>query len=47
MIALGFFIENNFDFLAGQMCNVGGIINNTGIINFFGEGNTMSQLEGK
>ena len=46
MIALGFFIENNFDFLAGQMCNVGDIIN-TGIINIFGEGNTISQPEGK
>ena len=48
MIALlVFFIVNIFDFLAGQTCTVGDIINNTGIINIFGEGNTISQVEGK
>ena len=36
-------------FFAGQICNinVGDIINNTGIINILGEGNTISQQAGK
>ena len=40
-------IALDFHPLAGQICNVGDIINNTGIIKIFGEGNTVSQLEGK
>ena len=44
MAALG---SHKYAILIGQMCNVGDIINNTGIINIFGNRNTISQREGK